>query len=185
MGDSPGAEQRRQSDPEASAEGRNGISLNAKIGLAGLALAVAAILVTLAIAQCWLGLGSCPPSLPDIRIDAASSLFNAVGYDDPADEYVCLANASDERVDMTGWQLREGNGNLVNTLPSFALLPGARVRIHPGEGRDTRSDLYGTSGGPVWTNSGDSVTLVDAEGTEIAAISYGEQEKELARGRCE
>ncbi len=148
--------------------------------LAGLGVAVLALLsgalIPLAIDQCWLGLGSCQDR-PDVRIDATSSLFNSPGYDDPADEYVCLLNAESSAVQLGGWQLREGNGDVVNTLPSFSLAPGASVRIHPGEGRNTAHDLFGESGSPVWNNGGDSVTLVDAAGEEIASVPYGEQEE--------
>jgi hypothetical protein len=152
----------------------------AAVGIAGLVLAG----LQFSSDQCWLGLGSCPTETPDIRIDTASSVFNARGDDDPSEEYVCLVNASDQEVDLASWQLREGSGDVVNTFPSYFLAPGAKVRVHPGEGRDSRRDLFGTSGSPVWTNSGDSVTLVDADGNQIASVSYGEQEEGETAGTC-
>lgn len=154
----------------------------------GIVVAVVGIVVgafvAIAIDQCWLGLGSCPPEPPDIRIDAASSVFNAPGYDDPSDEYVCLVNADDKPVDMAGWELREGKGDVVNTLPSFTLAPGAGVRVHPGEGRSTKHDLFGESGSPVWTNGGDSVLLVNAAGEEVSSVAFGSQDEHLPASRC-
>lgn len=142
-----------------------------RVALTLLGAAIAAF-VSIAIDQCWFGLGHCDQT-PDVRIDTVASRFNAPGYDNPAKEYVCLVNSEDKPVDLAGWQLREGNGDLVNTLPSSALAPGAAVRVHPGRGRDSVHDLYGDHAGPVWTNSGDSVTLVDSNEQVIAKASYG------------
>jgi hypothetical protein len=139
--------------------------------------------VTIAIDQCWLGLGPCDRT-PDVRIDTASSRFNAPGDDNPADEYVCLVNSEDDPVDLTGWQLREGNGHLANTLPSFALAPSAGVRVHPGRGSDSARDLFGDHGAPVWTNGGDSVILVDSDEQVIARASYGNSEESDPVANC-
>lgn len=97
---------------------------------------------------------------------------------------MCLVNSEDEAVDLTGWQLREGNGNVVNTLPNFALAPGAGVGVHPGRGRDSTRDLFGDNGAPVWTNSGDSVTLVDSDERVIAKASYGNTEENDSIASC-
>lgn len=166
-----------EDEPGGSRKWRIGVA----IGLAGLALAV---LVPVGIAECWLGVGSCPAPLPEVRIDIPSSMLNAPGYDNPSDEYICLVNADDVPVNLTDWKLREGNGDLVNTLPSFSLAAGAEVRVHPGEGRDSAHDIFGTSGRAVWTNSGDSVTLVDASGEEIASTSYGSEEEHRPASAC-
>lgn len=119
-----------------------------------------------------------------VRIDTASSMFNAPGDDDPAEEYVCLVNQADEPVDLLGWVLRDGAGRDVNTLPDFTLAPEAHVRVHPGKGRNSTTDLFGTGGSPVWTNGGDSVTLLDADGQEIDSQSYGPRDDNEAAGRC-
>lgn len=78
-----------------------------------------------------------------VRIDLASSIFNAPGYDDPAREYVCLVNRSGASVDLTGWVLRDAE-RVVNVLPRFTLEADAAVRVHPGVGADSRSDLFGS-----------------------------------------
>lgn len=128
--------------------------------------------VAVAIAQHWFGIGE-EGSLPDVRVDTAASLFNAPGYDDPSAEYVCLVNSDAEAVDLTGWQIREGTGDLVNTLPSFALAPGDGVRVHPGPGRSSARDLFGDNRRPIWTNGGDLMTLVDSDQQVVAEESYG------------
>jgi Lamin Tail Domain len=134
--------------------------------------------------ECLLGLGSCPPDPPEVRIDAASSLFNAPGYDDPADEYVCLVNVDEGDVNLVGWQLRKEEGDVVNTLPSLVLAPGASIRVHPGEGRNSRQDLYGDSGSPVWRNDRDTAMLVDAQGGEIDSAPYREPDDGQVAGPC-
>ncbi len=151
------------------------------IGLAGLVLAV---LVPVGISECWLGIGSCPAPKPEVRIDLPSSVLNAPAYDNPSDEYICLVNAGEMAVNVTGWELREGSGDVVNTIPSLSLAPGAEVRVHPGRGHDSGHDVFGTSGSPVWTNSGDSVTLVDASGEEIDSAAYGEEGEHRPASRC-
>jgi hypothetical protein len=115
----------------------------------------------------------CPP---EVQVDLASSRFNPPGYDDPAGEYVCLANEDADAVKLTGWVLRDTERD-VNVLPSFTLESGAAVRVHPGRGSDTRADLFGKEGTPAWNNSGDTVTLLDASGKEIDSRSYGDTEE--------
>jgi competence protein ComEC len=110
-------------------------------------------------------------------------VFNAPGDEGPAEEYVCLVNQTDEPVDLLGWLLRDGAGQDVNTLPDFTLAPEARVRVHPGKGRNSATDLFGISGSPVWNNEGDSVTLLDADGEEIDSQSYGPRDDDAA-SRC-
>lgn len=145
--------------------------------------AIIGAFVTVAIDQGWFGLGQ-RDHTPDVRIDTAASRLNAPGYDNPSDEYVCLVNSEDEPVDLTGWQLREGNGDSVNKLPNFALPPGAGVRVHPGRGMNSTRDLYGDHGGPVWTNSGDSITLFDSDERVVARASYGATEEDDLVAAC-
>lgn len=118
-----------------------------------------------------------------MRIDLASSVFDAPGYDDPAREYVCLVNTSGGSVDLTGWELRDAQG-VVNVLPAFTLPAGAGVRVHPGVGHDTKTDLFGTHESPAWTNSGDAVTLVNADGEQVDSRFYGAQQEGRGKRVC-
>ena len=121
---------------------------------------------------------------PDIRIDAAASLVNPT-TDTAAAEYICLVSEEGSAVSLTGWKLADAEGT-VNVLPQFSLGPQARVRIHPGGGderTDTTHDLYGESGAS-WNNDGDTVTLLDADGTPVDSVSYGNREDGEVRGTC-
>lgn len=118
-----------------------------------------------------------------VRIDLASSVFDAPGYDDPGSEYVCLVNTSGDAVDLTGWVLRDARQE-INVIPRFTLQPGASVRVHSGMGTDTETDLFGTRGSPAWTNEGDAVTLLDADGEQVDSRFYGPQQEGRAAGDC-
>lgn len=119
------------------------------------------------------------PGPPDVRVDVAQSHLDALGYDDPTDEYVCLVNAEDDAVDLTGWELRDAK-RVVNVLPRYELPGHGQVRVHPGPGRDTRADLYGDAGRAAWNNDGGTITLVDDGGDEIAQEGYPAQDDEGA-----
>jgi hypothetical protein len=156
----------------------------ARLAIAGLVVAVLGILISVAIAECWWFLGQCEDEASPVRIDTSESLFNAPGDDDPADEYVCLVNVAEEPTQMVGWQLRKRTGDLVNTLPDFTLPAGGAVRVHAGRGRDSGGDLFGTNRSSIWRNDGDSVTLVDADGEEVASESYGPRRENEVAGSC-
>lgn len=144
--------------------------MRAAAGWALTAVTVALAYLGVAVAAQWWPFSAGP----DVRIDLAASRFDPPGYDDPGDEYVCLVNASGDAVDLTGWQLRDAEG-VVDVIPQFSLRGHGRVRVHPGRGRDSRTDLYGTEGSPVWTNEGDTVTLADDHGDEVASATYRTQ----------
>jgi hypothetical protein len=161
-----------------------GIATLLAIAVATLIVTAIGVFVVVAIDRCWLGLGSCPIKPPEVRTDIASSVLNSPGSDNPSDEYVCLVNAGVTPVDLTGWQLRSAGGDAVNTLPSFSLGPGAEVRVHPGEGRRSAHNLFGTTEAASWLNDGGAVTLVDANGKQIASTTYGPQDEKRPAGSC-
>lgn len=123
----------------------------------------------------------CPP--PEVPISLADSRLNPAGYDNSSDEYVCLVNHEDDPVSLAGWELRAAERR-VNTLPDFTLKPGAAVRVHPGEGTNSRRDLYGEKGSPQWRNDGGQISLFDSEGQEIDTVGYGERKDGDGSGEC-
>ena len=144
------------------------------------AVPVAALYVSVASAVNWW------PFLqpPDVRIDVAASRLNSAGADDPRDEYLCLVNEGDREVSLTGWVLRNAHSD-VNTLPAFSLATGEGVRVHPGTGSNSPTDLFGDNGSPQWNNDGGSVTLLDADGRIIDNRPYGpSKEQSSPAGPC-
>lgn len=120
---------------------------------------------------------------PDVRIDVASSQINSPGSDNGSDEYICLVNKSDSDVDLLGWELRDAEGS-VNFLPDVILAPEQHLKVHPGEGRNTASDVYGEGHAAVWNNEGDTATLLDDSGNKIDSQTYGARSSETTAASC-
>jgi micrococcal nuclease len=84
-------------------------------------------------------------------------------------EYVVLANTGDDRVDLTGWTLRDSSSQNRFVFPvSFTLDAGAEVTIRTGSGSDTDDTLYWRLDHPVWDNDGDTAFLVDSNGSVVS-----------------
>lgn len=115
-----------------------------------------------------------PPfsGLPDVRIDLTASRVNAPGYDKAADEFICLVNKGDD-AELLSWTLRDAEGE-VNVLPDLTLEPEQSVRVHPGQGTNSQTDVYGDKGSPQWNNTADTIALLDDSGNEIDSRAYGQ-----------
>jgi LysM repeat protein len=72
-------------------------------------------------------------------------------------------------VDLTGWTLADGQGN-VYTFPNLSLFQGGAVTVHTALGRDTVTDLYWSKAGAVW-QSGETATLKDTQGRVQASFN--------------
>lgn len=110
---------------------------------------------------------------PEVRIDIAASRVNSAGSDNPTAEYICLVNKGDGSTNLLGWTLRDAE-HQVNVLPDVTLDSGQRIRIHPGEGTESSTDVYGKKGTAAWNNEGDTVALLDDSGDEIDSQTYGQ-----------
>jgi len=108
----------------------------------------------------------------DVRIRTIEP--DAPGRDDrnPNGEFVVLTNEGPV-ADLTGWTLRDESSVHRYAFPSgFILATGETVTVRSGCGEDTRLDLYWCAAGPVWTNSGDTVLLLDDFGAVADRIRY-------------
>jgi competence protein ComEC len=110
------------------------------------------------------------PRIPDVRIEGPCSSFKGGGTKDPNGEYVCFKNHDTQTVDMTHWLARDAAAHTY-TFPSFALNPGATVKLHSGPGSNTATDLY-WGRGLVWNNDHDTVYLYDAFGRLVNMYVY-------------
>jgi micrococcal nuclease len=100
-----------------------------------------------------------------------------VQYDAPGDdrenlngEYVSLV--AEERTDLSGWTLGEGDGTLYH-FPSLTLEAGDSLVIHTGSGVPGGCDLYWNQTSPLLGNSADSVVLKDPTGKTVSSYSWG------------
>ncbi len=87
-------------------------------------------------------------------------------------EYVLLSNGGESAIELTGWTLRDDDAKHTFTFPTFTLAPGAEVKIWTKEGKNTKANLYWGSKSAIWNNTGDTAVLSDAEGNEVARLSY-------------
>lgn len=91
---------------------------------------------------------------------------DAPGRDDtnPNGEFVTITNEGDD-IDLTGWMVRDESSVHRYTFPDgFILQRDAIIAIRSGCGVDQPPDLYWCAETTVWTNSGDTVLLLDPSG---------------------
>ncbi|WP_329112379.1 lamin tail domain-containing protein [Streptomyces sp. NBC_01353] len=87
-------------------------------------------------------------------------------------EWVEITNNSRRAVNLDGWTLRDNDGNRYR-FRDVRLAGRATIRIHTGEGRDTRTDLYQDRRDYVWDNRSDKATLRDDRGHTVDTKSWG------------
>jgi hypothetical protein len=136
-----------------------------------LGLALAGLLVVVLIAG---GDGGAP-----ITTGGTIAFVSPFRYDAPGDdarnlnaEVVTIQNRGTTAADFTGWMLRSDTARFYEFPRGFTLAPGAKVTIHSGCGRDSRTNLYWCASGPVWDDNEGEATLYDRSGTKVAVYSY-------------
>ena len=97
-----------------------------------------------------------PTLAPQVLIRAV------VGVGDLATERVDLTVEGGGAIILTGWQLKDEQGDTF-TFPLYILHPGGQLSVYTGAGVPSVGTLYWGLSAPVWT-SGETVTLVDAQG---------------------
>lgn len=99
-----------------------------------------------------------------------------IEYDPPGrdvdGEFVLLRNTTVSSVDLTGWRLHDSKANHVFVFPSFALAPGAEVKIWTKAGPNDDANLFWGERGAIWNNDGDAGTLKDAAGAVVSSFAY-------------
>jgi len=111
----------------------------------------------------------------DVRIWAIEP--DAPGRDDrnPNGEFVALTNEGPD-ADLSGWMLRdESSAHRYHFPDGFVLATGEIITVRSGCGADARPDIYWCADGTVWTNSGDTVLLLDNFGAVVDRVRYLEE----------
>ncbi|HSH05551.1 MAG TPA: lamin tail domain-containing protein, partial [Anaerolineae bacterium] len=85
-------------------------------------------------------------------------------------EAVVITNFGARPVALQNWELRNPDGQIYTFGQITLFGDGAFLTVHSGNGTNGISDLYWRSENPVWA-PGDTVTLVDAEGTTQATYT--------------
>jgi hypothetical protein len=104
-----------------------------------------------------------PPSIAISKIQAIAT--------NPTQEYIEIYNTTKNTLDVTGWIISDNQGN-VFTFHRFFLQPGRRVKIYTGTGSDTLLNLHWGLSTFVWDDSGDTITVKDAQGNLVIQVTY-------------
>ncbi|WP_435101492.1 alkaline phosphatase D family protein [Halarchaeum sp. P4] len=111
---------------------------------------------------------------PDVQgsLEIADVRPNQEG--DLNNEYVTLANTSEEPVDLSGYIVSFEGGGQTYTFPDGASVDaGGTVTVRNGTGENTDSTFYADFGGPVLNNSDPDVVLVATpDGLVLDEASY-------------
>ncbi|MFE2585109.1 lamin tail domain-containing protein [Streptomyces sp. NPDC059378] len=87
-------------------------------------------------------------------------------------EWVELTNSTRQSVNLDGWTLRDNVGRTY-VFHHYRLGGRDTVRIHTGQGRDTRTDLYQDRRDHAWDNYRGTITLRDDRGRFVDDESWG------------
>ncbi|MGV9625419.1 lamin tail domain-containing protein [Streptomyces sp. NPDC003487] len=108
--------------------------------------------------------------------------ISAVQYDSPGRddrsnrslnaEWVEITNNTRRAVNLDGWTLSDEDGHTY-TFRHYRLDGRSTVRVHTGEGRDARHDLFQDRRNYVWNNDRDTATLRNDRGRFIDDLSWG------------
>ncbi|MEV6399108.1 lamin tail domain-containing protein [Streptomyces sp. NPDC051907] len=112
----------------------------------------------------------------DSRVEISDVQANSPGRDNGSNrslnaEWVEITNNGRRSVNLDGWTLRDRDGNRYR-FDDFRLRGHSSVRIHTGEGRDTRTDLYQDRDDYIWGNRSDKATLRDDRGNVVDVESW-------------
>ncbi|MFJ3235856.1 lamin tail domain-containing protein [Streptomyces sp. NPDC086787] len=91
-------------------------------------------------------------------------------------EWVDLTNTTRHTVNLNGWTLRDEEGHTY-TFRHFRLGGRDTVRVHTGEGRDTRNDVYQDRRKRILDKAHDTVTLRDNRGHFVDNESWGHRSR--------
>jgi LysM repeat protein len=108
--------------------------------------------------------GSLGP-LPEARV----VINSVIGAGDLASERVFLTRVGAGVLNLSGWQLRDEDGNAFQ-FPQLELYESGAVNVWTTSGSPTVVDLYWGQQSPVW-RTGEKVTLLDAQGEERATYT--------------
>ncbi|KUN78467.1 hypothetical protein AQJ64_31300 [Streptomyces griseoruber] len=141
--------------------------------LAAATLAAAAVVGAVALPASAAGY----PRAERPKVEISAVQYDAPGRDDRSNrslnkEWVELTNTTRHAVNLDEWTLSNRDGDTY-TFGDYRLAPRATVRIHTGEGRDTRTDLFQDRRREVLDDRSDTVTLRNDRDRFVDDESWG------------
>ena len=89
-------------------------------------------------------------------------IISVVGAGMLSVETVTIQYKGNGELDLTGWQLKDSNGNDF-IFPPFKLFTNGAVQVHTAAGTNTAVDLYWGNNKAAW-QSGENVLLINPQG---------------------
>ncbi|MFF9819862.1 lamin tail domain-containing protein [Streptomyces sp. NPDC014006] len=142
-----------------------------------------------AVAAALVGAAALPAMAADHHLasrDRDEVTISAVQYDSPGRddrsnrslnaEWVEITNSTRRAVNLDGWTLSDEDGHTY-TFHHYRLDGRSTVRVHTGEGRDARHDVFQDRRNYVWNNDRDTATLRNDRGRFIDDYSWGPQHR--------
>jgi micrococcal nuclease len=113
-----------------------------------------------------------PTPEPTERIMVTNLHANAAGRDGENlnDEYVTIVNLGPD-LEIGGWSLSDEADHRY-AFADFTWATGVELRLHTGSGTDGDGVFYWGASSPIWNNTGDTLRLEDATGTQVLVYSY-------------
>lgn len=105
---------------------------------------------------------SAPASNTELQTDIPVKISSVVGAGVLSSEIAIIKFEGEGQLDLTSWQLKDGDGNTY-TFRNITLYPNGAVQVHTAVGTDTVVDLYWGIGEGVWS-SGEEARLFDPQG---------------------
>ena len=102
------------------------------------------------------------PTLDANVQSGAVQIISVVGAGTVATESVVIRYNGSGELDLTGWHLKDADGNTY-AFPPFRLARNGAVQVHTADGTDTAIDLYWGLHEAVW-GSGETALLTDPQG---------------------
>jgi hypothetical protein len=107
----------------------------------------------------------------DVSIDTI--FYNGVKGSNEPDEYVEIANAGSQPVNMDGWVLQDIYGGQQFTWHGYTLQGNSKIRVYTNEVHADSGGFSFGSKSAIWANKGDAAQLLDASGNVVSTYSYG------------
>lgn len=120
---------------------------------------------TVALPQAPIAVQPSTASSPDAAQTASEGtvqIVSVIGAGNLQAEAVVVRYTGAGELDLTGWHLRDGDGQTF-TFPPFQLFKDGAVQVHSGSGTNTAIDLFWGQKQAAW-RSGASVLLTTPEG---------------------
>ncbi|MBI2902665.1 MAG: thermonuclease family protein [Candidatus Methylomirabilis oxyfera] len=111
-----------------------------------------------------------------LKITRIEPTGNAEEEKGASEEFVRIANVSDQSLDVSGYSIADRDGHRYD-FPSAQLRPGYVLTLVTGEGKDRRDHagpvtLYWNRRAGVWNDRGDTAYLRDPKGVVVDRFEY-------------